>query len=383
MRLDWLRVQDFRNHTSTRLTCAPRATILVGQNGEGKTNLVEAVSYICLTKSFYADSDGLVVRQGASRFALDAELWGDAGVRYRVRLQYDAQAGQKTLTVNSAPVDKLSEQIGRFPLVVLSPEQAGITAGLPAERRRFMDLVISQSSRVYLEDLLNYRRTLRQRNKILLDAKISRRDCSRELPPWNESLADLGARLMHKRREFLEEFRPHLVESYRSLAGFGEQPTVDYEPSLGTQAEASGEGLRAVLLEALREKQQDEQRLGTSLVGPHRDELRMELNGLEARKFASQGQHKTLLIALKIAELQFLKGRSDETPLLVLDDVFSELDRMRSARLLELVPGFGQTFVTTTTDAAFPKGFYETTANRRVVIKAGTIMHEEEPTIIN
>ena len=383
MKLIWLQAQDFRNHAQTRLDAGARATILVGNNGEGKTNLAEAVSYVCLTKSFYAENDGLVVRRGAEGFFLEAEFLGESGARFCVRVQFQGPTGQKNITVNGVAAEKLSEHIGRFPIVVLSPEQAGITGGLPAERRRFMDLVISQSNRLYLEDLVDYRKVLRHRNKILLDGKLSRRDCAHELEPWNESLAALGGRIVHKRLEFVEEFRPHLLEGYGRLAGRGETPTVTYKPSIGANAHAVPEDIGQAIIRALRDRTADEQRIGTSLVGPHRDELRMELGGLEARRFASQGQHKTLLIAMKLAELEFLKERSKEQPILILDDVFSELDRDRSARLLELLPEFGQTFVTTTTDSAFPKNFYNDAANRRIEIKAGTIVDEAQAATVS
>lgn len=376
MKLTWLQARDFRNHVHTHLDAGTRATILIGNNGEGKTNLVEAVSYVCLAKSFYADNDTLVLRRGAGSFLLEAEFLGDSGARFRVCVQFEAETGEKRITVNGVTAEKLSEHIGRFPIVVLSPEQAGITAGLPAERRRFLDLVISQSNRLYLEDLLDYRKVLRQRNKILADAKISRRDCTHELEPWNESMAALGGRIIHKRLEFIDEFRAQLVERYDRLAGGAEAPTVRYEPSVSADVNALPERIAAVIAEALHHKRADEQRIGTSLVGPHRDELRMEVGGLEARRFASQGQHKTLLIAMKLAELTFLKERSKEQPILILDDVLSELDRDRSSRLLGLLPEFGQTFVTTTTDSAFPKDFYHNTTNRRVEIRAGTIVNE-------
>jgi DNA replication and repair protein RecF len=383
MRFEWLEVRDFRNHQQTRLEAAVGATVLVGNNGEGKTNLAEAVSYVCLTKSFYADSDGHVVRQGSKGFSLEAELRSDSDIRFRVWVGYEHNTGTKALTVNGAPIGKMSEQIGQFPVVVLSPEQSGITTGTPAERRQFMDLVISQSSRLYLEDLLKYRRVLRQRNKVLLDAKLSQGNCRADLAPWNESLAETGSRLMHKRTEFVGEFRPYLVESYRQVAGPSEQLGTEYEANVRCETGEVPDAIRARIMEALKEREQDEQRLGTSLAGPHRDELRLELGGFEARKFASQGQHKTLLIAMKLAELRFLRERSKETPILVLDDVLSELDGHRTTRLLELLPEFGQTFVTVTTDRAFPTGFYESGENRRVVIKAGTILHEEQATTIS
>jgi len=382
MKLQWLQAQDFRNHVNTRLDAGVKATILVGNNGEGKTNLVEAVAYVCLAKSFYADNDGLVVRRGAAGFFLEAEFLGDSGARFRVRVQFDGSVGQKQITVNGVAAEKLSEHIGRFPIVVLSPEQAGITAGLPAERRRFMDLVISQSNRLYLEDIVDYRKVLRQRNKILTDGKVGRRDSGRELEAWNESLAALGGRIIHKRLEFVEEFRPHLVEGYGRLAGRTEAPAVEYEPNVPTRKGEQPEHIAELIAQAVRDISADEQRIGTSLVGPHRDELRMELNGLEARRFASQGQHKTLLIAMKLAELRFLKERSKEQPILVLDDVLSELDRDRSSGLLGLLPEFGQTFVTTTTDSAFPSGFYDDPDNRRVEINAGTIVDEAQTSTI-
>ena len=382
MKLQWLQAREFRNHGQTRLEAGAKATIIVGNNGEGKTNLVEAVSYVCLAKSFYADNDGLVVRRGAEGFFLEAEFLGDSGARFRVRVQFDNGAGQKQITVNGAAADKLSEHIGRFPIVVLSPEQAGITAGLPAERRRFMDLVVSQANRLYLEDIIDYRKVLRQRNRILLDGKLGRRECGRELEAWNESLAALGGRIIHRRQEFVEEFRPHLVQGYGRLAGRAEAAAVEYEPNVPTRSSREPEHIAALITQALRDKSADEQRIGTSLVGPHRDELRMELNGLEARHFASQGQHKTLLIAMKLGELRFLQERSKEEPILVLDDVLSELDRDRSAGLLGLLPEFGQTFVTTTTDSSFPNDFYDDPDNRRVEIKAGTIVNETQASTI-
>ncbi|MBI4427572.1 MAG: DNA replication and repair protein RecF, partial [Ignavibacteriales bacterium] len=222
MRIRSLRLHNFRNHKATTLQCGEQSNVFVGENGEGKTSILEAISFLCLTKSFYAGSDTSAVQLGEEGFEVTGELVTDKGVEYRVALGYNAADKEKTFLVNKSELEKLSAAIGMFPVVVLSPENGTITAGPPSERRKFLDLVLAQSNKSYLADLLGYRRVLKQRNKILLDAKFSRQDPGPLLEPWNESLIQHGSRIAVKRMSFVEEFNPYVTRVYEEISGGAE-----------------------------------------------------------------------------------------------------------------------------------------------------------------
>ena len=261
-------------------------------------------------------------------------------------------------------------------MVVLSPESGEITTGGPADRRRFLDFVISQASKVYLEDLLEYRRVLRQRNRVLFEGKVSRTDASDLLEPWNQELVDRGVRIVHRRNLFLEELQPLVAESYSSIAGRAENPMMRYESSVGTENLTSEEAIRQAFVKELKRKASEEKRFGITLVGPHRDELLLEINNLGVRSHASQGQHKTFLIALKVAEFLYLQSKRNERPILLLDDIFTELDGQRAEKLLALTGSVGQSFITTTSGSVFPADFNWANENKRFVVHGGTVEHE-------
>jgi DNA replication and repair protein RecF len=371
-----IHVHKFRNHTQTDAVFGEGINALLGHNGEGKTNLLEAISYLCLTKSFFGSTDGVVLQIGEERFDLSGELEGDTGIRYQIAVTYEHAEKEKEFFINRTKVEKFSDVVGQFPVIVLSPESGAITTGGPADRRRFLDFVISQSSKVYLEDLLEYRRVLRQRNRVLFDSKVSRTDASELLEPWNEELVDRGTRIVHRRHMFLEELQPLVGEAYRSLSGKGEEPRMTYEPSVGADKSMSEEAIKQVFAKELKRKAGEEKRFGITLVGPHRDELTLEINGLGVRSHASQGQHKTFLIALKVAEFLYLQSKRNESPILLLDDIFTELDKNRAEKLLALTGSVGQAFITTTSDSVFPANFNWSNTNKRFVVQGGTVEHE-------
>lgn len=374
MKLKHLEISSFRNHTSTTVECSDCVNGLIGENGQGKTNLLEGISYLCLTKSFFGASDSTVLQIGKNRFAVSGEFVGDSGVRYDVGVRYDAEAKEKEVSVNRAAIDRSADIIGQFPVVVLSPESNAITAGAPAERRKFMDFVIAQSSRVYLEDLVEYRRVVKQRNRILLDVKMARTDPSELLDPWNTELIDRGARIMVRRRAFLAEFQPLVQEAYEKLAGEGEEPTAHYKASVEHEESTSEEELRRLFRQELERRREEEMQTATSSVGPHRDELELKMHGLDLRRYASQGQHKSLLIALKVAEFFYLQKARSESPLLLLDDIFGELDACRSERLLGLIHSLGQAFITSTNEAVFPADFDWGTRSRKFFVQQGAVV---------
>jgi DNA replication and repair protein RecF len=372
-----LHVQQFRNHAQTDAVFTGGINAVLGDNGEGKTNLLEAISYLCLTKSFFGSTDGTVLRVGSTRFQVSGELEADAGIRYHVAVAYDHVEGSKNFSINKSPVEKFAQVVGQFPIVILSPESGAITTGGPADRRRFLDFVISQASKLYLEDLLEYRRVLRQRNRVLFDARAGRANGADVLEPWDQELVDRGVRITNRRKKFVEEFQPFVHEAYGRIAGGVEKPAISYCPSVSAGEEAAEEELRTLFFQELKRKAQEERRLGLTLVGPHRDELELTINTLGVRSHASQGQHKTFLIALKIAEFLYLQKMRDERPILLLDDIFTELDNHRSERLLELTQSVGQAFVTATSVSVFPRDFDWAGTNKRFFVHKGTVGHEK------
>ena len=382
MRIKSVQLRNFRNHKATNVQCGEQSNIFVGENGEGKTSILEAISFLCLTKSFYAGSDTNAVQVGKQGFDVTGELVSDKGVEYRVALGYSAVDKEKTFLVNKSPLEKLSAAIGMFPVVVLAPENGAITAGAPSERRKFLDLVLAQSSKSYFADLLEYRRVLRQRNRILLDARFSRQDPMPLLEPWNESLINHGSRIAVKRMSFVEEFNPYVTRVYEEIAGGSEKPTIACQSAL-LGAEGGRDEIEQLFRSRLASSAHEEQRTASTVVGPHRDDLQLKVNNMDARQFASQGQHKTFLVALKIAEFNYMKDVCRETPVFLLDDVFSELDEHRSQRLIQATQSLGQTFITTTDKKLFESAYPWTEQHRKFLVKRGTVLYAESPAIIN
>ena len=346
--------------------------MLLGRNAQGKTNILEAISCLSLTKSFFATNDATLVQLGEKGFGIQGTLATDAGIEHRVTLEYRSESGQKEFTINGLRVEKLTQVVGMFPVVILSPENSAITLGGPADRRRFIDILLSQISRSYFNHLLEYRRILRQRNRILADAKQQGHLRGDMLDPWNQGVAEYGAKIVHRRALFLEEFAEYVLRSYNDLVEPKEEPTVRYTTEPGATSTDSVESIAKNILSRLNARQSDECRRGVTLVGPHRDDLAFHLNGTELQKYASQGQHKTFLIALKIAEYFYLKEKKDEKPIFLLDDVLSELDGSRSKRLLSHIAVMGQTIITTTDGSPFDDIIQRGHDNRKLYVEQGT-----------
>lgn len=378
MKIVRARLRQFRNHDCTELDFGLTTNALLGDNGHGKTNVLEALSFLCLTKSFYASSDVTALQQGKEFFEVQGTLLSDIAVEHDVRVVYESRTNQKRVFIDGKEPETFSSVIGQFPVVVLSPENSNITFGTPSDRRRFMDLVIAQSSKVYLQDMLEYRRALRQRNKILSEGSRGTIDVA-SLEPWDETLSIHGSKVLHKRASFFEEFAPYIVRAYRALAHEAEIPVAEYLPHVAVSVSDSQAEIKRKFREKIEEKRRDELRMGSTLVGPHRDEVVFSLNGLRLREYASQGQHKTFLIALKIAEFFYLKERCAETPVILLDDVFTELDDSRARKLLELIDSLGQSFITTTSEQVFHGTIRWDDARRKFsILNGAAALHRHE-----
>lgn len=366
-----IRIENFRNHGHTDMEFSSGINAILGDNGQGKTNLLEAISYLSLTKSFYAASDANVLQIGKEEFEIEGNIAAAAGTDHRVRIVYIRSTGEKTITVNQVRPEKLTAVIGQFPVVILSPENSAITFGGPSDRRKFIDLLLSQVSRVYFEDLLEYRRVLRQRNRILFDAKVQGNDVSRIIEPWSISLAQYGGRIMQRRSQFIREFRSYVTGAYEELVQQGEKPDLEYVPMVSVPEGSDPEAMGRALMYEMENRRVEEARRGLTLVGPHRDDLKMQIDGISVQHFASQGQHKTFLVALKVAEFFYLRERRSESPLFLLDDIFSELDAHRAKHILGLIGGLGQAIITATDESAFRGGVEWNGANRRFCVEHG------------
>ena len=351
-------------------------------NGQGKTNILEAVSYLCLTKSFYASNDRIAAQIGKEYFIVEGNFLSDRGVEFFVRVTYDTANAEKKFLVNNAEAETLASVVGRFPVVILSPESGATTAGSPADRRRFIDLVVSQASKAYFQTLLDYRKALKQRNKILFDAKISRQDCTALIEPWDRSVIDLGTQITLRRQRFFREFTAYIQGAFEELVGESETPGMRYLSSIPLSGNGTAEQVQKEFEKRLQSQQTTERRMGVTLVGPHRDDIEFTINKRELKKFASQGQHKTFLVALKAAEFYYLKEQCNETPLLLLDDIFSELDEHRSQRVVDLIQHVGQTFITSTGEQMFPARFEWGGTTKKFYVRQGTVTHEEASTVV-
>jgi DNA replication and repair protein RecF len=366
-------LRNFRNHSRSELSLGDGVNALLGNNGQGKTNILESISYLGLTKSFFGASDSTVLQIGQEYFEVDGTIRDATGQARTVRVRYDQENREKSYTINASRLDRLSSAIGEFPTVVLSPDHDAITAGPPGERRRFMDILLSQISRSYLEDLLEYRRVLRQRNRILTEMKISGGGARSDLEAWTASLLQHGGRLQERRTGFVREFRRYIVDAYAQIAREDEDPGVQYIVSGIQDGETVAEKAEEFLAKQLGRTDGEERRRGTTLVGPHRDDLHFRLAGRGMQEYGSQGQHKTFLIALKVAEYFYVRERRSEVPIFLLDDVFSELDAERSRRILEMIPKLGQTVITATEERLFQNAVRWDGTHSRFWVEKGTV----------
>lgn len=343
MILNSIRLKNFRIHKSTELQFSGRINYILGGNGEGKTSVLEAVYYLCTTKSFNARSDSEVVRFGEEDFEIDGvftELTQD-----RVKFIYSLSENKKSYLQNNKNMPRSSEVIGKFPVVVLTPSDHAITQGSPSERRKFVDSVISQASDTYLGLLLDYNKTLRQRSSLLNRIRENHlKGLSPELDAWTERLIDTGTELINHRISFIKEFNEYIKNSYRVILENNEIPGIAYS-FLDNYEEKD---IRNRFVELIGERRDDELRRGANLVGPHRDDYILEINDINLRTYGSQGQHKTYQVVLRFAEFFYLKEITGKTPLFLLDDVFGELDTNRAIRISEYLSRVGQAFITLT-----------------------------------
>jgi DNA replication and repair protein RecF len=351
MRIDHLRIKDFRNYESAELQFGDAINVIQGHNGQGKTSILEAIYYLCLSKSFKTQEDATAVRFDAPYFDVEGTFFRDkSSLENGVRVILHRTEG-KSVLIDKKRLDRFSELIGKFPAVISAPEDVQIVSGSPGYRRRWMDMALSQMQAMYLKDLQDYRQTLKQRNA-LLGSLVVRPD---NLDAWDKELILTGSKIIRRRLEFVPSFAGLVGQVYRKIAADDESVEIHYRSSIADATtvrswlettDQTESAIRQCFSEQLHHGRAREIQRQISLYGPHKDELLFLLNGKNIRDYGSQGQFKTFAIALKLAEFFFMKERMEQEPLLLLDDVFSELDWDRRKHLMHYLETAGQVFIT-------------------------------------
>ncbi|WP_138431735.1 DNA replication/repair protein RecF [Fodinibius saliphilus] len=372
MQITSLKLQNFRNHIETIVDWAPHMNVIIGQNGAGKTNLIDAIHYLCMSRSFVSSSDMYVVNQDATFFMIKGHFEGNIRSSFDVGCSYSRGEGKK-IFVNESPLDRLSDLIGMVPVVVLSPRDKKLTSEGPSERRSFIDSFISQISPAYLQDLLDFRKARKQRNKLLQQFRGSREVLVSYLEPWNAQLLEYGTRIVAKRTQVLNNFQDFLAREYEVISGMRHEPHLEYQTFC--EPDEDVETIHNRYKAKLEEEQDHEIERELTLVGPHRDEIVFYLDDFELRKYGSQGQHRLFALALKLAQLLYFSEELDDLPIFLLDDVFGDLDAQRTEVLLNaLIEHAGQTFVTAANPIPFDDYLeFDGEKNRKFKVESGNI----------
>ena len=352
MHLRHLSVTDFRSYPAAELELTPGVTALVGPNGQGKTNLIEAAGYLATLGSHRVATDAPLVRAGAERAVVRGVVVRDGR---ELRLEVEITPGKANRArVNGAPVPRPREVLGALRTVLFAPEDLAIVKGDPGERRRFLDdLLVSRAPR-FAGIRADYDRVLKQRNALLKSSGAARRaggSALRTLDVWDSHLATAGAELLAGRLELVDALAPLVDKSYAAISGGGGPAGITYRSSLEESGEIPGapgvdrDVLAAALSAALAAVRDQELDRGVTLIGPHRDELLLTLGDLPAKGYASHGESWSFALALRLAAYDLLRADGGE-PVLILDDVFAELDDIRREQLAQLVAPAEQVLVT-------------------------------------
>lgn len=330
MKVKRLSVSNFRNYKQEEITFCDNTNVIYGNNAQGKTNLLEAVYLFSHGKSHRTKSDTELVSFGSDYARLMLEF-SDKDRDYRASMHLEAN-GKKRVKINNVPITKLSMLMRYLNVVMFSPEDLEIIKGAPQIRRRFLDEAISQLYPVYLKTLISYHKNLAQKNNLLKKLRFAGKTDDAMLSVWNEQIAEDGSRIMEFRREFIESITGYAKEIHKNISG--EELEIVYTKSIDCE-EISKENFLAKLNEAMMREIEN----GSSLYGIQRDDLRFYINGKEVKMFASQGQQRTAVLSLKMAQMENINEVRGEYPVLLLDDIMSELDIKRRKFLTEKIRG--------------------------------------------
>ncbi len=336
MYLENISLHFFKNYAECTLNFSPDINCILGPNGSGKTNMLDAIHYLSLTKSAFNNIDQQNIQHQKDFFSIRG-LFADEGNKYQIQCSCKA-GGKKVLKKDSSPYTRLSDHIGRFPCVLITPYDIDLLRESSAIRRKFMDSIISQMDSQYLTQLLKYQRLLNQRNQ-LLKHFASQHFFDRDLiASYDQPMLELMKGIAIRRSTFIQEFLTVFKDYYQTLSDAQDQVDIVYQTDL----------LDANFNTRFVENHQHDLSAQRTTLGVHKDDLKCDLGGYSVRKFGSQGQLKSFVIAMKLAQFETIRKQKGFKPILLLDDIFDKLDDLRIAKLMEMVSGhhFGQIFIT-------------------------------------
>jgi len=338
MYLKKLSLTNFKNYDQTELEFSSKINCFVGNNGVGKTNILDAVHYLSLTKSFFNNIDSISIRHGEEFFIINGTFVRN-GEEDQIYCAFQKQK-PKVLKKNGKEYEKLSDHVGKYPVVMISPADSSLVSEGSEERRKFLNKIISQYDGEYLDSVLKYNKALQQRNRLLKDFKSAGSFDNDTLSIWDSQLVKYGTYIFKERETLVSELIPVFQDRYSMISSEKERVRLSYRSHLSVRDFA----------EALIGSVTKDRFLEYTTIGIHKDDLLFEMNGYSVKLLGSQGQQKSFLVALKLAKFDYIKGKSGCSPILLLDDIFDKFDAERVEQIIRLVGNqqFGQIFITDT-----------------------------------
>jgi len=338
MFLKKLSLVNFKNYEETEMEFSPKINSLVGNNGVGKTNILDAIHYLSLTKSFFNNIDSVNIRHGEDYFIINGTFMRN-DEEDQIYCAFQKQK-QKVLKKNSKEYQKLSDHVGKYPVVMISPADNALISEGSEERRRFLNKIISQYNPEYLDSVLKYSKALQNRNRLLKDFKASGKFDNDALTIWDSQLVKYGTYVYHEREQLVNELIPVFQENYSMISSGKENVKLSYRSHL-----SEGDFAEALVNSVAKDRF-----LEYTTIGIHKDDLLLEMNGHSVKSLGSQGQQKSYLVALKLAKFEYIRQKSGISPILLLDDIFDKFDAGRVEQIIRLVGNhrFGQIFMTDT-----------------------------------
>ena len=328
MNIKRLALCDFRNYENVVVDFDDGVNIIYGNNAQGKTNLLEAIYFCSIGKSMRTNKEREVIKMGKEIAKIKVDI-AENNLKRTIEIVF-SKKNKKTIKINGIAIHRIGELMGELPCVFFSPDGLKLIKESPEDRRRFMDIAISQTSKTYFYMLGKYEKVLDQRNK-LLKSTTNLESIKNSIFIWNEQLSDIGSKIIVSRINFLNALSPYAELAHQYLTNNDETLSLSY---MGTTGE-NQEQIKKSLLSSLEKNLEKDFKLGFTSFGPHRDDIKILVNDIDIKAYGSQGQQKTTALSMKLAELEIIKNQTGKMPLLLLDDVFSELDPKRRQRLLK------------------------------------------------
>ena len=344
MKLTELNLHHFRNYDEAQVEFSPQINVLIGENAQGKTNLLESISVLAMTRSHRTNNDRELIEFGKDAAQIKGTVQRELG---SLKLELDIGKHGKKAKANHLEKARLSEYLGQLNVILFAPEDLALVKGAPTVRRRFIDMEFGQVSPKYLHDLTQYRDILKQRNRYLKQLQSHEAQDQLYLEVLSEQLAAVGGAIISQRVKFLSELEGYAQELHQSITQGRENLTFEYSSAVKDVSALTEVELSEALMDLYRQNQSKEIFQGTTLYGPHRDDVRFLINHKNVQTYGSQGQQRTTALSVKLAEIDLMKNQTGEYPILLLDDVLSELDGARQTHLLKTIQDKIQTFLTT------------------------------------